>query len=384
MRTEEELAVELRAAGERAPGETDLLAGVALRRRRRTRRRVRTLAAALAVVVLGVGVRSVVLSGGGAGDVASTPTPAPPVPRPVPVERLWPGALSTLPVSGPDGARYQPITAVSPTEILFAALEPGKKGAGRLEVFDTAAGRIRLVTEVPGARRIMMPSASADGENVIWLHSGRSLREIWTAPLGGGAGRLVTTLRGARTDIDRITVNDGWAIWSERRGGVWRVPLTGGTPARVPAGDGLHLLRWPWAGDVPPVRESDERDQRVLVDLSSGASTGIVARPGTTRLRCGPRWCLGHDARGTFVQRIDGSRQRRIGGDPNRPVGAPVLDRFVPFESGVYDVETGTMATIEDDRQVVHGLSGEAGSVVYWVVGGTYRMLNLAAVPSAQ
>ncbi|MFD0468649.1 hypothetical protein ACFQ0B_10270 [Nonomuraea thailandensis] len=154
MRTEDELIGALRAAGEHAPDDgADLLAGVALRRRRRTRRRVRVLAAAAAVVVLSVGIRGAVLSGGGEGDMATTPAPEPPVPRSAPVEELWPDAVLTLPVQGPDGAHRVPMIGVSPTEVLVLARTPGKEARGRLEVYDSTTKKSRLVAALPGRGR---------------------------------------------------------------------------------------------------------------------------------------------------------------------------------------------------------------------------------------
>ncbi|MFB4269255.1 TolB family protein [Nonomuraea sp. GTA35] len=389
MRSEDELIGALRTAGEHAPdGGGDLLAGVALRRRRRTRRRVRVLAAAAAVVVLSVGIRGAVLSREGGGDMATTPAPEPPVPRSAPVEELWPGAVFTLPVEAPDGARRVPMTGISPTEVLVLARMPGKEGRGRLEVYDSAAEKSRLVAELPGSRQFVIPSLAADGRNVVWqVSAGKSVREIWTAPLAGGKARLVTELTGSRSDLDAISVNGDQIIWSERSGGVWRVPLAGGAPDRITATDGLHLLRWPWASDAPAGPDLDDRNQTVLVDLTLITSHEVDSRPGAKGVRCGPHWCLGRGAGGSFLQRINGSDLRDIDGVFGHPKPlsmAPLLNRFVPLKHGVHDVATGSTATIKA-RTLALGTAGEPSTILYWIKKqGSWEVLNLAAVPSAQ
>ncbi|GAA2208589.1 hypothetical protein GCM10009850_040470 [Nonomuraea monospora] len=385
MRSEDELIGALRTAGEHAPDDGGgLLAGVASRRRRRTRRRLRVLAAATAVVVLSAGIRGVVLSGGGAdeGDVATTPKSAP-------AGKLWPGAVFTFAMQGPGGTHRVPLTGISPTQILVLSRMPGPQGQGVLEVYDSASGGSRTVAELPRSGRFMVGSVAADGRNVVWQSStGKSALEIWTAPLAGGKARPVTELSGDRSDLDAISVNGDQVIWSERSGGVWRVPLAGGVPDQITATDGLHLLRWPWASDAPAGPDLGDRNQTVLVDLTLITSHEVDSRPGAKGVRCGPHWCLGRHAGGGFAQRIDGSDLRDVKGVFGHPEPlsmAPILNRFVPLRDGVYDLATGSTATI-DARTVALGAAGEPSTLIYWRTRkpGTYEVLNLAAVPSAQ
>ncbi|MGP3961280.1 TolB family protein [Nonomuraea sp. 3N208] len=387
MRTEDELAGALRVAAERAPDEGDLLAGVATLRRRRTRRRIRMLAAATAVVVLGMGVRSVVLPGGGEVEVATTPSPTAALGmNAVPVDRLWPTAVLTVPATNADGMRYQPITGISATEVLLlaASVEEGT----RIELYDAATKRARVVAEVPMKPTDVPPTVTADGENVAWMSYGRkngvSVRRIWTAPLSGGKARLVTTISGPRADIDSLAINGDRIFWSERRGDVWGVPLSGGASERIPAGRGLRLLRWPWASDAPAGPDDSVRSQSKIVDLASGYTIEVVAPPGTRGLRCGPFWCLGHDETGSFLQRIDGSSMRRLDdrGSWGRLAMAPVFNRFAVSDDGIYDIATGRVAATEGRWTA---LSAGQPTIVYWEGGrDTLRVLNLAAVPSAQ
>jgi hypothetical protein len=388
MRTEDELAGALRAAAEHAPGEHDLLAGVAALRRRRDRRRVRALAAAAAVVALGLGLGGVVRNGGGEVDVAGTPSPSATTlgMNAGPADRLWPRAVVTVPATNPDGMRYVPITGLTGTELLLLATSP-EKGV-RIERYDTAAGRGRVVTEVPMKPTAVPPAVTADGENVAWMSDGRRngvpVREIWTAPLSGGRPSRVTTVSGARADIDAIAINGDRIIWSERRGDVWSIPRAGGAAERIPAGRGLHLLRWPWAGDVPAGPDDGVRNQSRIVDLTIGFTAEVVTRPGTRGLRCWRFWCSGRDATGAFLQRTDGSGLRRLDdrGFRGQLAMAPVLDRFVVTAGGIYDIPTGRVATVEGRWTP---LSAGQPTIVYWEGGaGTLRVLDLAAVPPWQ
>ncbi|MFD0468651.1 hypothetical protein ACFQ0B_10280 [Nonomuraea thailandensis] len=63
---------------------------------------------------------------------------------------------------------------------------------------------------------------------------------------------------------------------------------------------------------------------------------------------------------------------------------APLLNRFVPLRNGVHDIATGSTGTI-DARTLALGMAGEPGTVLYWrKEQSSYKVLNLAAVPSAQ
>jgi hypothetical protein len=385
MRTEDELTDALRAAAEHAPDEGDLLACVETLRRRRTRRRASMLATASAVVALGIS--GIVPSGVGVVEVATTPSPTTTLgTNAVPADRLWPTAVLTVPAANADGMRYEPITGIGATEVLLLAASP-EEGM-RIERYDAATQRTRVVTEVPMKPTAVPPAVTADGRNVAWMSSGRKngvpVRGVWTAPLSGGKARLVTTVSGPRADIDSLAVNGDMIFWSERRGDVWGVPLSGGASARIPAGRGLRLLRWPWASDAPAGPDDSVRGQSKVVDLTNGSTIEVVTPPGARSLRCGPFWCLGYDETGAFLQRIDGSSRRRLDerGSWGRHAMAPILNRFVMSEGGLHDLATGRVAGIEGRWTP---LSAGQPTIVYWEGGrDTLRVLNLAAVPSAQ
>ncbi|MGN9788848.1 TolB family protein [Nonomuraea sp. ZG12] len=412
MRTEDDLVAALREGADDAPM-PDLIAGVERLKRRRGRRRTQLLAAAAVITVASTSM-AVALRGGQVAPVqpavttsasvvspSAAATSAPPQVE-VPTVRaadIWPDALFTMPAKNADGWRYRPITALSATEVLLSA-ESSFERAGRFEIYDSSSGKARVVTEVPknpDLRGYITQTATVDGRNMVWFSFGRQadgtpVRDIWTAPLAGGQARLVTTRTGPDASIDAIAVNGDRVVWSLVQGGVWEVPLAGGTPSRLPGGDGLHLIRWPWAGDAGTGPGAQKRVQTKVVDLTNGYVSEVVAQEGVTDLRCAPFWCFGRSTNGGFVQRIDGTdplESRKIShGGALRPY--PILDRFLWMGSSVYDMQAGRLATIDNPGNWYGaGTSSEPSTILYWGASkgdkpDKFRVLNLAAVPPAQ
>ncbi|MFC4111582.1 hypothetical protein [Nonomuraea zeae] len=416
MRSEDELVDALQSAAARAPEDGDLLAGVARRKHRRSRRRAQTLAVA-AVVVIGVGAAGIrgVLPGAGGGDggVAAPPTGGtatatmlPPSPaataalvppagkQAVPAAELWPEAVFTMPAKNADGWRYRPITGLSATEVLLSA-ESSFERAGKFEVYDSATGKSRVIATVPrtpGLAKYIPQTATTDGQNLAWYaygeKDGAPVREIWTVPLSGGEPKLLGTFTGEHARMDTIGIGGEHVYWSEQSGGLWRVPVEGGTPEQVPGGDGLHLLAWPYAVDVARFSREPDLNQTRLVDLARGATTVIAAPDGMKGLRCGPSWCGGRDDEGYFARSLDGTGTIRLAGlhslSPMIPF--PILDRFLNGGTTIYDSATGKLAEIgQGSKMYGVGTSSEPSTISYWDgEPGTFKVLNLAAVPPAQ
>ncbi|MEV4564970.1 hypothetical protein AB0K12_14465 [Nonomuraea sp. NPDC049419] len=412
MRTENELTDALRSAAERAPQEGDLLAALAVRRRRRHQRRMQILAAGAVVAVLGggvVGIRGVFSGEGHSAVSAATPTDmtvsvTTTLPKAalspsarskvVDAERLWPGAVFTMPAKNADGWRYRPITSLSATEVLLRA-ESSFEKTGKFEVYDSATGKSRVVTTVPrtpGLDRYFPQTATTDGQSLAWFahgeKDGEAVREIWTVPLAGGEPRLLGTFTGKHAQIDAIGVDGDHVYWSERSGGVWSIPLAGGEAARVPGGDGLHLMKWPYAVDVADGEKGHDRNQTKLVDLARAAQTEINAPTSAQGLRCGPTWCFGRNGQGLFVQSLDGTNTIALDGISGTSMTRfPILDRFLFAGSTVYDAATGEVAATigEGGGSYGVGTSSEPSTIIYWDgEPGTFTVLNLAAVPPAQ
>ncbi|MEU7001573.1 hypothetical protein [Nonomuraea sp. NPDC046570] len=406
MRTEDELAGALRRAAELAP-EPDLLAGLAVRRRRRTRKRAQ---AALAVVaVIGVAGAGTALARGGLGgpsantgetSVHSGPTPSSEAPvSSGPIEEVWPQAVFTMKATNADNWRYRPITGTSATTLLLNA-ESSFEKAGAIELYESATGESRVITKVPvtkGLKRYFPQATAADQSNVAWYvtatKDGEPVTEFWTAPLAGGEARQIASFAEGDLGVESIALAGEHVVWSVKEGGVFRLPLSGGAPEQLPGSGGLHLIQWPWAGDVAAGREDMDANQSKVVNLETGEVRPILVPDEVRGLRCGPVWCHGWRAAGIgFAQRVDGTRPRVIPGLPmSRGLSRyPILDRFLLGNDKIHDLETGTIVTYTSTGSWNGvGTSFEPSTIVYW--GTTkgdrpaeYGVVNLAAVPPAQ
>ncbi|MFI7438678.1 TolB family protein [Nonomuraea indica] len=403
MTTEDELARALRQLAEAAP-ETDLLAGVRERRRRRTRRRAQAVAVAAVIAVAGTSTtvtRGGVLATGGGHDAAATasaveePRAANPADTPArPVDEVWPQAVFTMPARNADGWKYRPITGISATEVLLSA-EPSFEKAGALEVYDTVTRKARVVTRMPstpGLKEYIHQTATTDGKSVAWFaygerQDGSMVREIWTVPLSGGEPRLLVTLTGERARIATIALAGEHVVWSDERA-VWRLPLAGGEETKL--ADRLHVIAWPWAGDLAEGPGTADANQTRVVNLETGEIRRIAAAPGAEGLRCGVTWCSGRQRHAGLVQRVDGSGQAAFREAMTPPDAYPVLDRFVRGRGEVYDTATGVSARVDNPGTWSGvGVSAEPSTILYWGTTRSgkpheYRVLNLAAVPAAQ
>ncbi|WP_327048922.1 hypothetical protein OG320_14165 [Microbispora sp. NBC_01189] len=405
MRSEADLTAALRQAADGAPEPVDLLAGLGERRRRRTRQRYRTALAVAGVVAVAVGGTTVVRSVGPRATIgdrpattatttattATTPTAKTPIREPEdpapgkrarPASEVWPQAVFTMPKKTADGFTYRPVTALSPTEILVAA-EVSFEKTGRLEVYDLATGTSRVLAEMPlHVEDYFMQGAEAGPHHVVWYgarpNSGEAWADFWAVPVEGGRPVRVGEVTGALSAVAMVGVTDSHVVWSPRTGGVYRLPLAGGTPEKIPGTDGLWLDSWPYATDVLTERwgmpEDGAPGQHLLVNLETGERRTLTMPEGVRALSCHPEWCLGRSGGSLVVVRPDGTGERKL---PGR-AGDPAIhgDRFVALDGGrgtrMYDIETGRTATIgvgsEDGKNwsVGQGTSFSPSLVYYW------------------
>ncbi|MEV5497258.1 hypothetical protein AB0M50_17860 [Nonomuraea fuscirosea] len=378
MRSEEDLVQTLRTAAAQA-GPVDLANGVAgLRRTRRTRRRMGTALAAAAVVLVAGGTTAFLRQQEPA-QVAS------PVPGAIePVASVWPRALSQVPAVDADGWRTTPVTAVSATELLMYAM-PGEGRAERLEIYDTASGRTRVLGAVPYPEKDYYPQSLDVGEKYIAWHAekgaNRERADFWIMPREGGEARRVGEVA---ADVDRTGIAGDHLVWSlEKGGGVYRMPLTGGTPERLPGSDGLHLSSWPWAHEG-----ETGLNMTKMVNLETGRASAVAIPEGVDMMQCHPQWCAGMRDSRLVVQRVDGSARRTLPGTLVR-TGFKWLygDRFALFllnapdrqQPVLYDLSTGTMAAIGPVQP--HDTSSRPSSALFWGDGAERTVLNLKAIP---
>ncbi|GIH93897.1 hypothetical protein Psi01_45270 [Planobispora siamensis] len=426
-RSEADLVRTLAKAADSAPEPVrDLLGAIERRRVRRTRRRAQSILAVAAVIaVIGGGTavaRGVFPHRGGEGPIladatataaAETPTSSGPKPTPKPsrsgtrapgaairpAAEVWPAAVSKIPAKSADGWKYRPITALSATELLLAA-ESSFEKAGRLEVYDTASRSRTVLAETPGPEGVkgyFMQSADVGAEHVVWYgttpNNGDKWADFWVVPRSGGTARQIGEVTGEQAEVQAVGVSADSVVWSVDKGGIYRMPLSGGAPERIGGTDGLHLLSWPWATDVG---ERDfQKSQTELVNLETMQTFEVRASDGMTAFRCGLEWCFGsgdsEDNR-VVAERMDGSQRRtlpglyamggrdllardfglfHVSGVVGRDErGEEIEDHSVPV-AALYDPATGKLAGIgKSDGKggggYGHGTSSSPTSIIYW------------------
>ncbi|MGW4793370.1 hypothetical protein ACWEPC_13305 [Nonomuraea sp. NPDC004297] len=375
MRSEHDLVRTLRTAAEQA-GHPDLATGVS-RRRRARRARQRALVAAVAVAVLAVTGGTTAMLGGGQRHAEPATTPMPTDPAQLkPVAEVWPQAVVKVPAKDAKGRPTYPVTGLSATEVLLFA-EPGT-----LEVYDSAARELRVLGELPSPKPLQL---EAGPRHIAWTDRNA---DLWIMPREGGAARKA----GRATEVPaRIGVTGDSLVWSLRQGGVYRLPLTGGAPSRLPGTDGLHLTTWPWAE-----RYDAAGNVTRIVDLEAGRATDVTPPAGVETLQCHPQWCAGLQDAHLVVQRVDGSERRRL---PDmvqqKGLGWLLGDRYALFRvyepdldrpgvplAVVYDLATGTTAAIGERTPGVEGgdvygprPAAPPADLLYWDADATFHQV---------
>ncbi|MEV8637306.1 hypothetical protein AB0395_37260 [Streptosporangium sp. NPDC051023] len=162
------------------------------------------------------------------------------------------------------------------------------------------------------------------------------------------------------------------------------MPIAGGTPRKLPGTDGLSLLTWPWATDVPKDATPD-RGQTKLVNLSTSEIVDTKTSDKVSGLRCGPDWCGGVSDGNLVIGRPDGSGRQALPGirtleGPETLGSGFGLARLLPDGSGiaerktaaarfttlVYDPRSGTAGGVGTENGFATGTSSSPTSVVYW------------------
>lgn len=420
MRSEEDLIRTLRTAADQAtqppaaPGSLSY-AVTARRRARRFRQRAQVALAAAAVVIVAGGTVTVLSSGGGQAAPAVTvdestvdkSTVKESFSQVKPVGEVWPGAVVKMPTKAADGWKYRPVTGISPTEVLVTA-ESSFEKAGRLEVYDTSTGTARVVGEMPapeGVKGYFSQAVEVGEKYYAWYgetpNNSDKWADFWILPREGGTARQVGEVTGDLSRVERIGVTGEHLVWSVRQGGVYRIPLTGGSPEKIDGTDGLHLTSWPLAAGYAP-GEREEKNQNRVVNLETGQSTAIEAAPGTTRLTCATDWCFGAQRDRTVVQRIDGADQKQLpegmeffgGGEllgerfalASPSGGGDPAEDYIPAQM-VYDPATGQIGGVhrrspEGSASYGFGISSSPTTIMYWDEDKKKRQVCRTTSPS--
>ncbi|WP_436762556.1 TolB family protein [Streptosporangium sp. V21-05] len=400
---EDKLIRVLAGAAEQVPERARVRLSAAVGARRRPRRAPAALLAAMAVVVVAGGAGTAVRTLGSSavrqpaanatGTQGPTPQP-PPVPEeklPPPIEKVWPRALHKIPAKLPDGRAYYPRSLLDDrTLLVMTGASDGRRQF--LWSYDLKSGKPRRITEIPTRNSTLYANdVTTGGGEIVWWASykepGRQrVARIWAVPVGGGAPRKVADVPlenvMKKGHIRALEVVGRDVAFSRESGGVYRVPLRGGTARAVPGTAGQHLLKWPWAG-----RHTKRAAFAELVDVETRKRRDAVIKPGENGVRCGVDRCYGHgpaDGSGprVFVRERDGSRERAL--PPEVQTGDdPGLERFykrVLMEGvALYDRVTGTSADL-GVRQGSGIPNGGLGRLMAYQVGTRMYVVDLAAI----
>ncbi|MED7928765.1 hypothetical protein SMD20_31265 [Nonomuraea sp. LP-02] len=377
MRGEQDLIRTLRTAADQVE-QVDLARGVAARRHaRRIRQRVRmALAAAAAVAIAGGTTAALSVASGSERRAEEQWTQV--EERWPQVEKRWPQAVAKVSARTAGGARILPLTGLSPAEVLLLVAAPAKGKPSRLDVYDLTRRTTRTLAQVPAIKGKEGPDGVTAGPgHIAWYATTGGTTTFWAVPRTGGTATRVATTSG---EVAVLGVMDDSLVWSSWKGGVHRVPLTGGTPSRLPGSDGLRLTSWPWAARLGKgVFDNQDR----AVDLETGRSFDVRAPKGTRFLRCGPRWCAGELNGRLLVQRVDGTGRRKLPELRLYSPRQPYADRYVlaapatPRRTGegplavLHDLETGTTIGLGEQRPGTLGTpiavsKSSSATILHW------------------
>jgi hypothetical protein len=333
--------------------------------RRRRNRRTGAAALAVAVVLGGTGaVGAAVRSGEGAAPVATAgklkKVSLAGLGTPVKVRERWPDAIRDIPSELPNGSALHPITMLDGDTLLASSTSSFEK-TDKLWAYDLKARKASAVTDVvvPKDSTTFASDFTVGGGWVVWWlargKGGAATVEIWGAPVQGGPARKITGM--ADAGLSTLLIDGGDVVWAMKTG-VYKAPLTGGVPRKLPGSEGFQVVSWPWIGSPAQGERLGDVQYESLRNVRTGERVEATLAPYKGAWSCSVTWCVGNAASGVTyhgeppmaVQRRDGKAGRSL--PPNQYLGAGILfDRFLPYRptkvpSGdylLYDLKTGKL-----------------------------------------
>ncbi|GAA3442487.1 hypothetical protein [Planomonospora venezuelensis] len=411
---EDHLRTALGHAAEHAPRAPGTLSARVVTRSRRRRVHAQALVAA-AVVVLVAGGAGIAVRGTGTVDPAANPPPAPsaestpgtpsPSDEPVaevpdPVEKVWPEALWKIPAELPGGRKFQPQAFIDDHTLLLEAWKSFEK-ANAIYSYDLESHRVRKLADIRTPKGVFASKYTVGDGLIVWQtideadgdeNTAPRTTKFWSIPVGGGEPTAIRMDRTLKGGADRLVVTGGKLAFSLERGGVFTVPLGGGTMEPVQGADRHHIVRWPWVGTPGRYAPDGAAVFRELFNAENGDMDEAVVRPGERNVRCGVTTCIGTrpDGRSTFFRLRDGSREREIPGQPF--LEGLAADRFhavhLPRPPGgqyLLDLATGRSGDLglrpDADGGMISVIPGATdGRLVAYPVEDEYVIIDLARI----
>ncbi|MFC4115703.1 TolB family protein [Nonomuraea zeae] len=422
------------AAHHRAPqAQAGLLATVKTRHRRR-RARTAALRAAAAVVLVAAGVGAAVSALGASAKphpaVSATGEDEPSADKiPPPIEQVWPQAVHKIPAKLPDGRAYYPQLLLDEhTLLVMTGVPDGKRQF--LWSYDLNSGQPRQIAEIPPTKgsAIFADGVAAGDGNIVWWASYKEagsprVARIWTVPTAGGRPRPVTDVPLGNVmkqgHINGLTVTGSDVVFAYEKGGVYRAPLSGGSPQPVKGAERYRILQWPWVGvhrgkaifrELLNVETGERRDAvvkaneevRCGVDRCAGVAvrseTVKVKRPrdrSGKEIKCGTHRCPAtvetYTILRSFVRDRDGSHEREL---PNNfQLGDDAgLERFFKVKLRgpgnqpvltLYDADTGRSADLgirPNAKETMAIPDGGLDRLMTYPIKNEMYVLDLAAI----
>jgi hypothetical protein len=333
-------------------------------------------------------------------------------------DKVWPEAIHRLPAKLPNGAEYQVFAVLGGDRYLVR--KESEKGARTDSwspwVYDVRTGDLTFLgNSASSSGSSTTDWATVIGDRAVWFQvSRRNGSEldatVWAARLdGAGEPQLIATVAGHGSAPHFIGVVGDSIYWDEagllgeKSAAIYRLPVSGGTPQRVPDSAGYRLFTLsPWADtqDHLHMREGNFPREGVLWNVETGERRAWRAHAQSRTVTCAPLLCTGLGTNGRhFVQRLDGTGYQELPYlvDDFHP-GAALEGRFsvgtVVTSHGnnrwyVWDLTTGKAGTVSadppdgddpDGREATY--RGFEQATLQWATDEqTIYVLDLKAIP---
>lgn len=214
------------------------------------------------------------------------------------------------------------------------------QASGNLEIWETAMDSEKQLTR--GHSTDMLPAASAQSREIVFVSDRSGHSNIWRMDLDGGNPKQVTHGRG---DFSPSLSPDGrWVVyssWSDGQEALWKTPISGGEPERIVQNSNLRPVVSPDGKWIAySYRDKNDYNLKVAVMPFAGGESRVIegmASPEFGLIRWSP------DSRAlTYIITREGISniwsQPIAGGEPKQLTGFKTdrIFRFAWSQDGKY------------------------------------------------